>query len=203
MAATDCTETSNMMAELYFEQLNSLGVLESFNQVPFRIQQRRNGFTPAMRCLTLLASQAQRCQRLTDWTRAHRLDSRLPHWMGGRAAPHPSTLSRTLAATDARTVEVLRREVLVPLTDQVRIDREAIAVATARSRLHDKLIEQDLADRVGRPMPPGEHPHRPVAVARECSLHERRGERHAADGERAAIGRGAWHTCPHRSRTLI
>jgi len=119
MTATDCTETSNIMAELYFEQLNSLGLLESFNQVPFRIQQRRNGFTPAMRCLTLLASQAQRCQRLTDWTRAHRLDSRLQHWMGGRAAPHPSTLSRTLAATDARTVEVLRREVLVPLTDQV------------------------------------------------------------------------------------
>jgi len=119
MTATNYSTTSNIMAELYFEQLNSLGLLENLNRVPFLIQQRRGGFTPAMRCLTLLASQAHRCRRLTDWTMAHRLDSRLQHWMGGRTAPHPSTLSRTLAATDTRTIEVLRREVLVPLTNQV------------------------------------------------------------------------------------
>jgi Transposase DDE domain group 1 len=119
MTALDCTGTSNLMAELYFEQLRGLDLLEGLNRVPFGIQQRRTGFTPAMRCLSLLASQAQRCQRLTDWTPAHRWDSRLQHWLGDRPAPHPSTLSRTLAATDGRTVEALRREVLVPLTDQV------------------------------------------------------------------------------------
>jgi len=113
------------MSELYFEWLKQLGLLEGFNQVPFQIQQRRNGFTPAMRCLTLLASQAQRCQRLTDWTPAYRLDSRLQHWLGDRPGPHPSTLSRTLAAADERTVQVLRQKVLVPLTDQALFSPQA------------------------------------------------------------------------------
>ena len=78
-----------------------------------------------MRCLTLLASQAQRCQRLTDWTPAYRLDSRLQHWLGDRPGPHPSTLSRTLAAADERTVQVLRQKVLVPLTDQALFSPQA------------------------------------------------------------------------------
>jgi hypothetical protein len=106
------------MQELYFESLKDLDLLEPLNQVPFQIQQRRGGFTPAMRCLSLLASQAQQCRRLTDWTPAQRLDSRLQHWLGNRPAPHPSTLSRTLAATDEQTVRILRQKVLMPLTDQ-------------------------------------------------------------------------------------
>jgi len=113
------------MQELYFERLKHLGLLQDLNQVPFRIQQRRTGFTPAMRCLTLLASQAQRCGRLNAWTPLHRLDSRLQHWLGGRSGPHPSTLSRTLAATDRRTVEVLRQKVLVPLSDQILLSPQA------------------------------------------------------------------------------
>jgi hypothetical protein len=113
------------MSELYFQWLDKLGLLKGLNQVPFQIQQRKTGFTPAMRCLTLLASQAQRCQKLTDWTPAHRLDSRLQHWLGDRPAPHPSTLSRTLAATDEQTIRVLRHNVLVPLTDQALFSAQA------------------------------------------------------------------------------
>ena len=56
-------------------------------------------------------------------------------------------------------------------------------------RRHE-LIEQHLAQRVGRTVSPGEHPHRPVAVARERRLHERRRERHAADRKRASLQGG-------------
>jgi hypothetical protein len=113
------------MQELYFQSLDKLGLMEGLNQVPFRIQQRAKGFTPAQRCLALLAAQAQRCPCLTDWTRAQRFDSRLQHWLGDRAAPHPSTLSRTLAATDAQTIRVLRQNVWVPLTDQAMLSAQA------------------------------------------------------------------------------
>jgi len=119
MTVTDYSTTSNVMAELYFEQLNSLGLLAALDHVPFAIQQRKCGFTPKMRCMTVLASLAERCSRLTDWTLSHRLDTRLQHWMNDRIAPHPSTLSRTLAAADVQTIEVLRQEILLPLTDQV------------------------------------------------------------------------------------
>ncbi len=118
MTSSHFDGSANLMQELYFELLKDLDLIEPLNQVPFQIQQRRKGFTPAMRCLSLLASQAQQVRRLTDWTLAQRLDSRLQHWIGGRPAPHPSTLSRTLAATDKQTVRVLRQKVLVPLTDQ-------------------------------------------------------------------------------------
>lgn len=118
MTASHSDGSANLMQELYFELLKDLDLMGPLNEVPFQIQQRRGGFTPAMRCLSLLASQAQQCCRLTDWTLAQRLDSRLQHWLGGRPAPHPSTLSRTLAATDEQTVRVLRQKVLVPLTDQ-------------------------------------------------------------------------------------
>lgn len=118
MTSSHSDGSANLMQELYFESLKDLDLIEPLNQVPFQIQQRRKGFTPAMRCLSLLASQAQQVRRLTDWTLAQRLDSRLQHWLGGRPAPHPSTLSRTLAATDEQTVRVLRQKVLVPLTDQ-------------------------------------------------------------------------------------
>jgi len=107
------------MAELYFEQLNSLGLLAGLDDVPFAIQQRKNGFTPKMRCMSVLASLAQQCSRLTDWTMAHRQDTRLTYWMDDRIAPHPSTLSRTLAAAGAGTIEALRKTLLGPLTDQV------------------------------------------------------------------------------------
>lgn len=125
MASIHSCESANVMSELYFESLKQLGLLEPLDQVPFRIQRRRTGFTSAMRCLSVLASQAQRCQRLTDWTPGCRLDSRLQHWLGGRVGPHPSTLSRTLAASDERTVQVLRQKVLMPLTDQVLLSPEA------------------------------------------------------------------------------
>ena len=118
MTSSHSDGSANLMQELYFDLLKDLNLIEPLNQVPFQIQQRRGGFTPAMRCLSLLASQAQHCRRLTDWTLPQRLDSRLQHWLGDRPAPHPSTLSRTLAATDEQTVRVLRQKVLVPLTDQ-------------------------------------------------------------------------------------
>ncbi len=113
------------MQELYFQMLDHVGLREALNRVPFRIQQRRGGFSPGQRCLTFLAAQAQRCLRLTDWTPAQRLDARLQHWLGDRPAPHPSTLSRTLGATDAETVRVLRGQVLAPLTDQAFLSPEA------------------------------------------------------------------------------
>jgi hypothetical protein len=113
------------MQELYFQTLEKLGLLGALGRVPFGIQQRQGGFSPAQRCLTILAAQAQQCACLTDWTRRQRVDSRLQHWLGGRPAPHPATLSRTLAATDEQTVGVLRREVLVPLTDQALLSSEA------------------------------------------------------------------------------
>jgi hypothetical protein len=128
MTTTQSVGSANVMQELYFQTLDKLGLLEPLGRVPFGIQQRRGGFTPAQRCLTFLAAQAQQCERLTDWTLGQRLDTRLQHWLGGRAAPHPATLSRTLAATDERTVHVLRREVLVPLTDQ------ALGMAEAQGR---------------------------------------------------------------------
>lgn len=118
MTSVQSVESANLMFELYFEQLKDLDLLEAFNQVPFHIQQRKEGFTPAMRCLSLLATQALSCPSLTDFTRTHRLDSRIQHLLGGRPAPHSSTLSRTLAATDRQTIEALREKVLVPLTNQ-------------------------------------------------------------------------------------
>lgn len=118
MTSSHSDGSANLMQELYFELLKHLDLMEPLNEVPFQIQQRRGGFSPAQRCLSLLASQAQQCHRLTDWTPVQRLDSRLQHWLGGRSAPHPSTLSRTLAAADERTVRALRQKVLVPLTDQ-------------------------------------------------------------------------------------
>jgi len=126
MTSSHCDGSANLMQELYFQMLGKLGLMDALNEVPFRIQQRRGGFTSAQRCLTFLAAQAQRCPRLTDWTLAQRLDSRLQHWLGDRPAPHPSTLSRTLAATDARTVQVLRHKVLVPLTDQALLSAQAL-----------------------------------------------------------------------------
>lgn len=114
------------MQELYFEKLDDLGLLVPLNQVPFHIQQRRNGFRPGQRLLSLLAAQAQQCPCLTDWTMAHRLDSRLQHWLGGRPAPHCSTLSRTLAAADKETIRVLRQSVLTPVTEQALLSPQAI-----------------------------------------------------------------------------
>jgi len=123
---SSCSDGSaNLMQELYFQSLEKLDLMKGLNRVPFRIQQRKNGFTPAQRCLTFLAAQAQRCPRLTDWTPAQRQDSRLQHWLGDHRAPHPSTLSRTLAATDAQTIRALRQEVLVPLTDQALLSAQA------------------------------------------------------------------------------
>lgn len=116
--------SANVMTELYLQFLRQLGLLEGLQGVPFQIQRRRSGFGPAQRCLTLLASQAQACVRLTDWTVGLRHDSRLCHWLGGRVAPHASTLSRSLAATDAETLRVLRGDVLVPLSDQALLTAE-------------------------------------------------------------------------------
>ena len=126
MTSSHSYGSANLMQELYFQWLAKLDLLKALNQVPFQIQRRRNGFTPVMRCLSLLAAQAQRCQRLTDWTLAQRLDSRLQHWLDGRPAPHPSTLSRTLAATDEQTVRVLRQKVLAPLTDQALLSAQTL-----------------------------------------------------------------------------
>lgn len=125
MTSSHSDGSANLMQELYFQWLDKLDLRAALNEVPFQIQQRRNGFTPGMRCLSLLAAQAQRCQRLTDWTLAQRLDSRLQHWLGDRMGPHPSTLSRTLAAADEHTVKVLRQKVLRPLTDQAFLSAEA------------------------------------------------------------------------------
>jgi len=125
MASVQSIESANVMSELYFEYLKGFDLMKALNEVPFQIQQRRTGFSPAARCLSLLSSQAQRCLRLTDWTAAIRDDSRLCHWLGGRRGPHPSTLSRTLAATDRATVEVLQEKVLFPLGLQALYRAEA------------------------------------------------------------------------------
>lgn len=125
MTSSHSTGSANLMQELYFQRLDKLDLLTALDEVPFQIQRRRGGFSPAQRCLTLLAAQAQQCQRLTDWTLALRLDSQLQDWLGGRPAPHASTLSRTLAATNDETVRVLRQKVLVPLTDQAFYSAEA------------------------------------------------------------------------------
>jgi hypothetical protein len=126
MTSSHSEASANLMQELYFEKLDDLGILKPLNQVPFQIQQRRRGFLPGQRLLSLLAAQAQRCPCLTDWTMGHRLDSRLQHWLGGRLGPHCSTLSRTLAATDEQTIRVLRQTVLGPLTDQAFLSSQAV-----------------------------------------------------------------------------
>jgi hypothetical protein len=125
MTPVQCNESANVMSELYFESLRRLDLLKALNEVPFKIQRRGSGFSRAARCLALLASQAQGCVRLTDWSLRLRQDSRLCHWLGDRPGPHPSTLSRTLAATDQATVRALRQQVLVPLSDQVLLAGEA------------------------------------------------------------------------------
>ena len=125
MTSSHSDGSANLMQELYFQLLDKLDLLGPLNQVPFHIQQRRSGFSPAQRCLTFLAAQAQQCECLTDWTLAQRLDGRLQHWLGGRPAPHPSTLSRTLGATDEQTARVLRQEVLVPLGNQALLSAQA------------------------------------------------------------------------------
>ena len=125
MTNTQKHVSASIMSELYFESLKSLGLMEPLHEVPFHIQCRSNGFGQAQRCLALLASQAEGCEYLTEWSKALRLDSRLSHWMGDRPAPHSSTLSRSLAATDAQTIEVLRRDILVPLSDQAFVSAEA------------------------------------------------------------------------------
>ena len=125
MTSSHSEASANLMQELYFQMLDKMDLLEALDEVPFQIQRRRGGFSPAQRCLTLLAAQAQQCGRLTDWTPTQRMDSRLQHWLGNRPAPHPSTLSRTLTATDEQTVRVLRQKVLVPLTDQAFLAAEA------------------------------------------------------------------------------
>ncbi len=125
MTSVQQSVSANVMTELYFQMLRRLGLLEPLRRVPFDIQRRRNGFAPSQRCLAFLATQAQGCEYLTDWKLPLRTDSRLCHWMGDRPAPHASTLSRSLAATDAQTVKILRRDVLVPLSDQAFLSAEA------------------------------------------------------------------------------
>lgn len=124
MTAEHCDASANVMSELYFQTLRGLDLLRALDQVPFNIQRRASGFSPAGRCLALLASQAQRCLRLTDWSFSVRHDSRLCHWLGDRPGPHASTLSRSLAATDEQTVRALREKVLAPLSDQVLLGAE-------------------------------------------------------------------------------
>lgn len=125
MTADHCDASANVMLELYFQTLEGLDLVKALDEVPFNIQRRASGFSPAGRCLALLASQAQRCLRLTDWSFSLRHDSRLSHWLGDRPGPHASTLSRTLAATDEQTARALRRKVLAPLSDQALLGAEA------------------------------------------------------------------------------
>jgi hypothetical protein len=60
--------------------------------------------------------------------------------------------------------------------------REPGEVAAVGAHGGHELVEQHLAEGVGRAVPSGEHPHRPVAVTGEGGLHDRRRERHAAYG---------------------
>jgi hypothetical protein len=57
-------------------------------------------------------------------------------------------------------------------------------VAPVGADHHHERVEQHLADRVGRAVPPRQQPHRQVAVARQRRLQQRRFERHAADRQR-------------------
>jgi hypothetical protein len=125
MTADHCDASANVMSELYFQTLRGLDLLRALDQVPFNIQRRASGFSPGARCLSVLASQAQACLRLTDWNFSLRHDSRLCHWLGDRPAPHASTLSRSLAATDEQTVRALRSKLLAPLSDQAVLGPEA------------------------------------------------------------------------------
>ncbi|NIM09850.1 MAG: transposase [Planctomycetales bacterium] len=125
MALGHSHASANVMSELYLQTLRRVGLLEPLEQVPFHIQRRANGFSPAVRCLSLLVSQAQGCHRLTDWTGRLRQDDRLCHWLGVSRAPHASTLSRSLAATDRQTVRTLRGQVLVPLSNRAFGSAEA------------------------------------------------------------------------------
>jgi len=126
MPSAKSDESANIMFELYFQTLRNLELLEPLDEVPFLIQQRKTGFTPRQRCLSILASLALDCEHLTDWTLTKRLDSRLQHWLDDRPAPHCSTLSRSLAATDKQTVQALREKLLVPLTNQCFLYPQAL-----------------------------------------------------------------------------
>ena len=62
--------------------------------------------------------------------------------------------------------------------------REAGEVATVGADRRHELVEKHLAERVGRSVTAGQHPHGAVAVAGEGRLHDGRRDRHAADRKR-------------------
>ena len=64
--------------------------------------------------------------------------------------------------------------------------REAGEVAAVGADGGHELIEEHLAERVGRAVAAGQHPHGAVAVAGEGRLHDGRRDRHAADRKKVA-----------------
>ena len=128
MTCIDSIPQANIGPELFLQILQRLGLLEAFDQVPFHIQQRKSGLTSGARSLCLLLSQAHGCRNLTDWQGALREDSRIQHWLNTPRPklPHASTLSRSLAATDARTVQALQailRDSVQPLLQGLPTDQ--------------------------------------------------------------------------------
>ena len=63
-------------------------------------------------------------------------------------------------------------------------------VATVGADHRHERVEQHLAEGIGRAVPPGQGPHRQVAVAGERGLHHRRPEGHPADGQRLHVSTG-------------
>ena len=51
------------------------------------------------------------------------------------------------------------------------------------ARLDQELIEHHLAQRVRRPEPPRNHPHRPIAIARQRRLHDGKVDRDLAQSK--------------------
>jgi hypothetical protein len=62
--------------------------------------------------------------------------------------------------------------------------RQSCEIAAVGADAGDELIEQHLAQRIRRPVPPGDQPHGAVAVAGERRLHDRRVEVDTAERQR-------------------
>ena len=93
----------------------------------------------------------------------------------------------------------IRSHQLPPHRMLVRSDGDPGEIALVGADHCHEGVDQNFAEAVGSPMPAGQHPHRPVAIARQRCLHHRRGEPDRAN-QRAGVAAASqrcsswWHT---------
>ena len=66
--------------------------------------------------------------------------------------------------------------------------QEMTRAASVLTHLHQKLVQHHFAQCIRGAVAPRQHPHRPVAVARQGGLHNRKPHRKASDRQRFPLG---------------